>query len=363
MGVMVTIIVASLKAAYMGHEIAPENSLLEKFLLLVPMTFGVMSLFLRELKEYVQLCKKPKNDLTAGEKDRMGILMCQILACVCVPMGDFMTTRTFMPSMARYLMAECHDCKHKFLVNLLHPRFWSPASTIPKRCMACNIAVTVENDDNAWLHEKRDINVNLFANSNVVPDEFEPPQGKDLICPVIPNDFVRHPAPSFISYPTEKEQSDDNGASDEDNAQANLQAYNQAVANPGPTREEIDEMNEELLEEFLDDMGHRLALGMAAAEGARNIHLRDDLFWDTTTGPALATLKLDSKDRFAQVLGMFQDDSARGIQPNRVHYIARTAWEGVYRGNVAHQGHPVTEAEQGEWCPPPWAHDRARFQM
>ncbi|KAH6692596.1 hypothetical protein F5X68DRAFT_273811 [Plectosphaerella plurivora] len=370
MGVMVTIIIAAMKSTYMGFDIIQKGSLLEKFLQLIPMPFGLASLFLKHLRESIQLNLKPEHTRSLFDRARLKDLTGQILAATCLPNRDIITG--FHPQLAHLLVSECKVCKHVVLTHMLHPRDWTGISGL-RICMACSLSDTVLDDDHAWLADKREITRHVF---NPIPDppaDWTPPQPFDLICPVIKNEFVRHPEPTLVPEPNvddlhdpfgddDSDDSDDE-SSDEDLATLFAQ-FDAAISAPspaaagaanvvhtGPTLDDIRRLNDNARQAFLVSIPHKIHVSRLALDEFRNIHRNTDRFWYDRGAFPLA-LFLDSKNRFAQSIGMHIDDTVLAIQPRRMYYLGRTTWEGIYRTNAAHQGRPITHDDRAEWAPP-----------
>lgn len=328
-GVMVASLVAMMKSAYMGYDIVPENSLLEKFLYLVPMEFGLMAFFISEVKKLIKCCEANGS----GERGSDNFDQCvqQILAALMRPSRGFDQIRTdeFMPSLSSSMMHECGTCKHKFVKFLLHPSHWTRPSN-HARCMSCCLLRIIEAEDHAWLIEKRKVVDSLFAFITVALHDFVPPNQFDQICPVIDNPFVRHPKPEEIPDPVPA-------------ANATPEAVAAQVASTNRKREAARRR-------WLIKMSKNLLYGKFASPQGRNMHLEQPAQFIGPQDVWRAALLLDSRNRYAEAIGMHLDDSEWEIQPRRCHYPADAAWEGVYGQNVGAQGFPRPAADRYQWA-------------
>ncbi|KAL9946891.1 hypothetical protein ACHAO3_007443 [Verticillium nonalfalfae] len=103
--VMCTIIAAAMKSSEMGHDLLAEDSLLFKYLALVPMDFGLMHVFVRNVKAYIYELQHKKKFRTETDDARVMNLEHQILAALTT--GD---RRQIQTDMVMALMLQKWTC-------------------------------------------------------------------------------------------------------------------------------------------------------------------------------------------------------------------------------------------------------------
>lgn len=318
--VMATIINAVMKAWSMNLDIVKSGSLVEKYLLLVPMEFGLMTLFLRYLRVYAAICRIPKERRTRAQQDSTVASMRQILAALNRPVYKmkFEGIRTFNATLMGTLMRQCRVCRNMVYMYLLRPEDWY-GGIEDNVCLACQLPALIQADDHGWLYEKRSImdavfGVNQYGEETdsseteeeaKVEEEFEVPHALDQICPMIDNSFVSHPRPK-----------------------------------DGPGGEA----------RWLEEMKRNLWYGKYASEPTRNVHTTSNMSaWRQAAAQAQW---LDSKNRFAKYgLSISMDDVNGVAQPYREHYLADRSWEGIYEQNLVAQGHEheINDVDHMNW--------------
>ncbi|KAF3342493.1 Aspartate aminotransferase [Verticillium dahliae VDG2] len=92
--VMCTIITAAMKSSEMGHDLLAGDSLLFKYLALVPMDFGLIHVFIRNVKAYIYELQHKKKFRTETDDARIMNLEHQILAALTT--GDHRQIQTDM---------------------------------------------------------------------------------------------------------------------------------------------------------------------------------------------------------------------------------------------------------------------------
>lgn len=317
--VMAAIITAAMKAWSMELDIVKSGSLLEKFLLLVPMEFGLMALFLRHLREYAVMCRStPPGRRTIPQQQTMNHHIRQILSAINRPVYnmrfDGMREMDFDVGKMHEVRRECRDCKNKVYRLLIKPSQWHGSSNLEYTCSACLLTPLIEADDHAWLDDKRKILSALLGEKewndetpqdalerSIDDDDFEIPSPLDQVCPTISNNFVQSSRPKMGGEA-----------------------------------------------EWLRKREKNFWYGKYASSRLRNLH-KDDAAWEYAR---IKALWLDSKNRFAsEGLGMSLDDPEKARQPYRQHSLADRTWEGTYEQNLVCQGQEriLDEADNKNW--------------
>ncbi|KAM0329203.1 hypothetical protein ACHAQA_004502 [Verticillium albo-atrum] len=188
--VMCTMITATMKAAEMGHDILADDSLLVKYLALVPMDFGLIHVFIRDLKAYVvELQARIPEDRTRADRARLAALELQILAAFTT--GE---RRQHPAEMIMILMRQqwpCSRCGHVYA----SPCYECGMGARPAHqrvCFPCRITEAIENEGyHHWTAEKRQIAKTLT--STTVEPEYVAPVSGQIIAPILENAFVAGP--------------------------------------------------------------------------------------------------------------------------------------------------------------------------
>ncbi|PNH55786.1 hypothetical protein VD0003_g1853 [Verticillium dahliae] len=87
--VMCTIITAAMKSSEMGHDLLAGDSLLFKYLALVPMDFGLIHVFIRNVKAYIYELQHKKKFRTETDDARIMNLEHQILAALTTAAAEY----------------------------------------------------------------------------------------------------------------------------------------------------------------------------------------------------------------------------------------------------------------------------------
>ncbi|KAG7141216.1 hypothetical protein HYQ45_002199 [Verticillium longisporum] len=87
--VMCTIITAVMKSSEMGHDLLAGDSLLFKYLALVPMDFGLIHVFIRNVKAYIYELQHKKKFRTETDDARIMNLEHQILAALTTAAAEY----------------------------------------------------------------------------------------------------------------------------------------------------------------------------------------------------------------------------------------------------------------------------------
>ncbi|KAM0284256.1 hypothetical protein ACHAQH_002046 [Verticillium albo-atrum] len=286
--VMCTIITATMKASEMGRDLLTDSSLLYKYLALVPMDFGLISVFIRNLKAYVIELQYSANNRTEADDLRIFNLERQILAAL--------TTGNRRPIQADMMMAlmeqrwTCSRCEHVYA----SPCFEARMASWPEHqrlCYPCRLGEAIEREKfHHWQDEKRTIASSL---TNVRSEaKYEAPLKAQMVAPMLKNTFVAVPI-------------------------------------------EVDDGSQ--WDSWMTDLG---------SENLRTLH-ENKAAW-SYAGHLAHTL--DAKNRFSKALGMDldhdyisnratggqRDGPKQPVQPFNEH-IDRQSWESLYAFNIQTQ--------------------------
>ncbi|EGY15691.1 uncharacterized protein VDAG_06855 [Verticillium dahliae VdLs.17] len=192
--VMCTIITAAMKSSEMGHDLLAGDSLLFKYLALVPMDFGLIHVFIRNVKAYIYELQHKKKFRTETDDARIMNLEHQILAALTT--GDHRQIQTDMVMALMLQKWTCSKCGHVYASPCYETTMQSwPAHQ--RRCYPCRLTEAIEHESfHHWQGEKRSIASNLT--STPAAAEYKAPLKAQMIAPMLKNGFVAGPSNSTV---------------------------------------------------------------------------------------------------------------------------------------------------------------------